>query len=255
MSVGNQMFNWSKACHWRDLSQFYQTQLGGAVLQTEVETINFLLKSICFEKICLISPLLLNLTTSAPILFLTPSFATPAANADALIQNFFSLPLVPDSQELIICHHVADFCKNQKQLKVWLNEVYQALKPGGQVIVSYFNWKYLWRLLLPIQSKHAVPSFHPHYPLTQERLYREIGFKLLSHQNFFFRPPLQHHKKLDKLNWVENMGKLVLDELGMVNLDLIQKKTLTLSLDLPALIAEKNKILPISAPMRVEDGK
>lgn len=247
------MFNWSKACHWHDLSQFYQTRLGSAVLQAEMESMNFLLNSICFEIICLISPVSLKLVSAAPQLFL--SLAPAAERSDVLIENFFSLPLVPGSQELIICHHVADFCKNQKQLKLWLSEIHQALKPGGHVIISYFNWKYLWRLLLPIQAKHAVPRFHAHYPLTQERLYRDIGFKLLSHQNFFFRPPLQQLKNMDKLNWFENMGKLVLDELGMVNLDLVQKKTLALSLDLPALVVKENKIVPIGAPMRVENGK
>ena len=108
--------------------------------------------------------------------------------------EIIDLPFLPESIDAVVMLHILEFTKNPK---VILREVYDALIPGGYVIILGFNPHSLWGIT-KFFKRIKTDIWHGNW-LNSRRLRRwlfDMGFDLENHQTFYFHPPCENAKKI-----------------------------------------------------------
>lgn len=117
-----------------------------------------------------------------------------------------AIPIRTDSIDLVLLPHTLDLSDDPHTV---LREVDRVLVPEGHVVLLGFNpWSAWglsyyclrrWRRELPqlkLQSAHRTVDW-----------LRLLGFDILHCQPFYFRPLLGHEGMMDKLAWMETLGR------------------------------------------------
>lgn len=122
------------------------------------------------------------------------------------------LPLIPHSVDAIVLIHVLEFIPKPQIL---LREVYQALAPGGQLIIVNLNPWSLWGLKHGLGHDHDLPWSGHFWSMWQIKHWlHSIGFRIVTADTFCFRPPLKKAKWWRRLLWMEAFGSFCFPMLG-----------------------------------------
>ncbi|MEE9160741.1 MAG: methyltransferase domain-containing protein [Gammaproteobacteria bacterium] len=142
--------------------------------------------------------------------------------------NCNNLPVAPDSIDVVVLPHVLEFEANPHQV---LRESERVLIGEGHVVILGFNpWSLwgLWRLLLAWREK---PPWQGHYiGLTRIKDWLKLlDFEVIKLERFYFRPPLRSLKLLNKLEFMEQLGRYCWSWFGGVYLLVAKKRVVPLT--------------------------
>jgi len=139
-----------------------------------------------------------------------------------------ALPFSADSLDVVILNHSLEFSRDPHQV---LREVDRVLIPEGHVVVLGFNpnslWM-IWRLLLGWKSKPPwCGSFIR--PARLRDWLQLLGFDIIDSHFYFFRPPLSNEKALNRLRFVERMGRFGWMSFGGAYMIVARKRVATMT--------------------------
>ncbi len=135
------------------------------------------------------------------------------------------LPLIPESVDVILMVHVLEFVANPAVL---LREVYQALAPGGQLVIISLNPWSLWGLKHAFTQDHELPWNGHYWTAWQVKHWmRELGLRVVMSDTFCFRPPMRSLRWWQRLLWLEALGPFCFPACGGFNILAAQKRKRT----------------------------
>jgi SAM-dependent methyltransferase len=124
-----------------------------------------------------------------------------------------TMPIAGASVDVVLLHHTLEFAGDPHRV---LREVDRVLIPEGHVVICGFNpwslwlpWRWLlrWRKQPPWCGR----------ALRRARL-RDwlalLGFDIVYTSNYFFRPPLRHQGVMNRLGFLEKLGRRLWPALG-----------------------------------------
>ena len=146
----------------------------------------------------------------------------------ALLGTEDSLPLRSDSVDVVLVPHVLEFSENPHGL---LREVERVLIGDGHLVLVGFNpWSLfgLWRSCLAWREQ---PPWCGHfYGLARIKDWLSLlDFEIVSVEKFFYRPPLKKIKFLQKLSFLEKLGKYCWPFFGAAYLIVAKKRVIPLT--------------------------
>jgi SAM-dependent methyltransferase len=192
-----------------DLTPWFDTPLGQALLQEEQEAIDDSLQGLFgFYLMQLGISGKLDLTSSSLI---SHHFVLhPRCEADSkagALSDFNHLPLASEFIDAVVMHHTLDYSQSPHHL---LREVVRTIIPRGHIVIVGFNPYSLWGIWARLAR---IFSPLPRWRFQYLRLGRLIDWlKLLDMEPIaiykgFFRPPLAQEKAIKHLHWLERWGK------------------------------------------------
>lgn len=139
-----------------------------------------------------------------------------------------TLPISNDSLDVMVLPHVLEFSDHPHQI---LREVDRALVPEGHVVIMGFNpyslWL-LWRVTLRWWGRVPWSGRFFGVPRVKDWL-ALLGFDVVSTRYYFFRPPMHHHRIMDKLTILETVGRRLWPILGGGYVLVAKKRVQTLT--------------------------
>ncbi len=138
------------------------------------------------------------------------------------------LALAPDSLDVVVMPHVLEFASNPHKL---LREVERVLIGEGHLIILGINpWSLwgLWRLFL---AWREIPPWNGHfYSLARIKDWLSLlDLEILRTERFFFRPPLRKTRIMQKLRFLENLGKYCWPYFGGAYIIVAKKRVIPLT--------------------------
>ncbi len=116
------------------------------------------------------------------------------------------LPICSDSVDVVILPHTLEFVSDPYEV---LREVDRVLIPEGHVIILGFNPWSIWGLVRLLRSYRARIPWTGQFrggKRIREWL-RLLGFDTLRDQTYFYRPPLSHEGIMQRLEFMERLGR------------------------------------------------
>jgi SAM-dependent methyltransferase len=132
-----------------------------------------------------------------------------------VIGDFKGLPIQSSTLDLVVVSHVLEMLKNGQHLH-FLEDVYRTLIPEGNLIIigfnpfSYAGLAHLFKLDSKNIRKHV--DFVPIFRL--KKWLAETGFTFVDYKTFFFRLPIANKNTLEKLEFMESMGQVLVPYTG-----------------------------------------
>ena len=211
----------------RQMDLWYRTPLGICLLEAERTMLATYWKS-CFGKHVLQigGPGEFLLSPSNPpfyFLRLTPE-RMPIFKGISVRGQLDELPFLPESLTLILLPHLLEFATDPQKI---LAQSYQALAPGGRLIIFGFNPWSLWGLF-KIGSYSKTLPWRGHFrslPQLKKWLIQQ-DFLVVQSRALFFRPPCTQRETLARLAPMETLGAWLWRKYGGVNF-LMAKKQMT----------------------------
>jgi SAM-dependent methyltransferase len=197
------------------LQEWYQSPLGQALLHAEKIGLDQVLPLIFgYYLLQMNGPSNPDFLNSCLIhTHITASPNIPNNPSDNFINcNFNELPFLPNSLDAVIIFHLLEFSDNPKTI---LNEVYNALIPGGTLIVFGFNPRSLWGLARKLNKNKSAPwnaKFISTWHL--RRLLGDTGFNVGDYKTFYFRPPINNSNWAQRWLFLETLGQIFLPYCG-----------------------------------------
>lgn len=116
------------------------------------------------------------------------------------------LPFQSDSLDVVVLSHILEF---SQQPHAVLREVERSLIPEGHVVILGFNPLSLWGLArLLVGWKGRVPWCGHFMTLTRLKDWLALlGFDVVRQQRYGYRPPWQHPRLLQRLGFMETLGR------------------------------------------------
>lgn len=227
----------------RQMDLWYRTPLGICLLETERTMLAPYWKS-CFGQYVLQigGPgefLLPPLNPPFYFLRLTPE-RMPIFKGMSVRGSLDELPFLPESLEIILLPHVLEFVADPQKI---LAQSYQALMPGGRLLIFGFNPCSLWGLFKAGSHLNGFPWCGNFRSLSQLKKWLvEQNFLIEQARTLFFRPPCQQRKNLKRLALFETLGTVLWKKCGGVNVLIAKKQVIPLTL-----IQEAIRHAPLSA--------
>lgn len=150
-------------------------------------------------------------------------------NQGVSCQAYFNqLPIKSDSLDIVILPHVLEFSSESHQV---LREVERVLIAEGHVVILGFNpwsiWN-IWRLFL-FWTKQA--PWNAQF-LAASRVMdwlALLGFDVVQRQGYFYKPPIQNGKILNKMNLLDKLGQRFWPKFGAGYVLVARKRVQTLT--------------------------
>lgn len=215
-----------------NLSEWYISYLGKILLTMEKARISRILPNLFGYHILQIGfPAGMSLLGSSrinhKIISCQPGLLNPEKNPDLLCCNS-ALPVQSESVDVVLLPHILEFEKNPHQI---LREAERALIGEGHLIVTGFNpasvWG-LWRLLLAWRD---LPPWNGKYiSLTRLRDWLTLlDFEIVKIEKFFFRPPFKNAKMMQRIKFLEPLGKYCWPYFGSIYLLVAKKRVMSMT--------------------------
>ena len=137
-----------------------------------------------------------------------------------VVTDFAQLPLLPNSTDAAIVVHVLEALAEPK---LCLQQIHQALKPNGLLIVFGFNRWHCWRLLgleQPIANANYLSAG------LVRRWLRMLDLTVVSTKTLGFRPSFLSASVAKRLVFFEAVGQLSLNGMGAVYMIVARKNVL-----------------------------
>lgn len=147
---------------------------------------------------------------------------------DRLYCELDALPIVTDSVDVVVLPHSLEFHSNPHEL---LREVDRILIPEGHVVVLGFNPWSLWmlaRLMLKWRG-HAPWAGRFLSPNRLKDWLSLLGFEIVYSRSYFYRPPIPEPAVLNKLKFIERMGRVCWPPFGGGYVMVARKRVYTLT--------------------------
>jgi SAM-dependent methyltransferase len=149
-------------------------------------------------------------------------FLNTQAKSGSIQVTLDELPLLPESVDVIVIVHALEF--TPKPL-VLLQEAYQALAPGGQLVIVSLNPWSLWGLKHGLTLDHELPwSGHFWTAWQVKHWLRGLRLRMVTHDTYCFRPPLHSLRWWQRLLWLEAFGSFCFPALGGFYIIVAQKR-------------------------------
>jgi len=137
--------------------------------------------------------------------------------------DFKQLPLLPNSVDMVVLVHALEFISDPEQL---LAELYQALVPGGKLILVNFNPWSAWGLKARWKGKKDMPWQAKLYSLQRiKRWLRALNYRILMRKTSGFYPLNLSQEKRKKLLFLEPLGQLLFPGCGNVYVVVAEKSS------------------------------
>ncbi|MFT3741831.1 MAG: methyltransferase domain-containing protein [Gammaproteobacteria bacterium] len=208
----------------RQMNGWYQETLGAELLSAERQQLDLCLPQFYGRHLLQVGgPGGSFLFEQSPIwhsIRLSPEF--DATFRGPVVQGSFEQwPFLPGCFNVILMPHVLEIALNPIQV---LQQAYQALAPGGHLLILGFNPLSLWGLKQKILPSNQAPwSQHFYTCHTVCGWLKKQEFLIKQETSLFFRPPLKNKYGLDKLFILEPIGKLLGEGLGGVYFIIAEK--------------------------------
>jgi SAM-dependent methyltransferase len=140
----------------------------------------------------------------------------------------WALPIQTDSIDVVVLPHTLDFALYPHEV---LREVERVLIPEGHVVITGFNplsiWQ-IWRWLLRWRNQ---PPWCGHFYTTMRLRdwLKLLGFDVTHKQHFFHRPPLKNRSFMQRLSFLEKMGRVLWPVTGAGYVLVARKRVETLT--------------------------
>ena len=214
------------------LRQWFTEPLGAGLLEMEQGHISLILSNLFGYHIvqlgCLNEAgLLENSRISHKVVMQLADDGDNACRA-GLISAGDSLALAADSIDVLVVPHVLEFTVNPHKL---LREVERVLIGEGHLVLAGFNPWSLWGMWRLFQAWRDIPPWNGHF----YRLFRIrdwlslLDFEILQVQRFYFRPPFRKEKLMNRLSFLEKLGKFCWPVFGGVYLIVAKKRVVPLT--------------------------
>lgn len=226
--------------HW--LTRF----LGARVLETEHAALSRIYSEFSGKHAVLMG--VPNQDVLLTGLILHPVMISPLINKHKHIQaiesDFYNLPIIPGSIDLVILPHTLDFIENPHKL---LQEACKIVKPEGDIIILGFNPFSLWGLMKKLAKHKNIPWNANFLPVNQIIEWLKLAdFEIIRKELLFFRPPLTKEKLFKKFQFLEWVGQKCFKPLGGIYLLRAKAKVIPLT---PIKLLWKQKLSPLSASL------
>jgi SAM-dependent methyltransferase len=216
----------------QDLRQWFGLHLGQLLLADEQSRIANILPKLFGYHVLQIDylgqqDLLASSCISHKILLLFDS-ENISGNGCSLLGDEQSLAIASDSMDVVVLPHVLEFVPNPHKL---LRELERILIGEGHLVLTAFNpWSLLgiWRLILLWREK---PPWSGHF-YTHARLkdwLSLLDFEIVESHRFFFRPPIQKKTVMQRLSFLEKLGKYCWPVFGGVYVIVAKKRVVPLT--------------------------
>jgi SAM-dependent methyltransferase len=187
--------------HFCYLSAWLKKEPGALLVDMERAQLEKLLGPIAGNYLIQIGGLP-KLVANSPIRF--KWFFNTQAKSGSIQVALDELPLQPESVDVIVMVHVLEFIAKPPVL---LREAYQALAPGGQLIIVNLNPWSLWGLKHALTQDQDVPWNGHFWSLGRVKHWlRDLGMRIVMADTFCFRPPLQSIRWWKRLLWMEALA-------------------------------------------------
>lgn len=138
------------------------------------------------------------------------------------------LPIESDSTDVLLLPHVLEFSQRPHAV---LRETERVLIPEGHLVMLVFNprslWL-LWRWMFGWRGK--IPWCARFLTTYRIRDWLELlGFDVVQIEGYFYRPPVQSRKLMQKLSVMERVGRKLWPMLGAGNLIVARKRVVTMT--------------------------
>lgn len=149
-------------------------------------------------------------------------------NRADLIADGDALPLVADGIDVVLAPHVLEFTANPHKL---LREIERVIIGDGHLILIGFNPWSLFGLWQGCLAWRKVPPRCGHfYGLAKVRDWLSLlDFEIVRSEKFFYRPPLKNSRFLQKLSFMETLGRHCWSYFASAYLVVAQKRVIPLS--------------------------
>jgi len=139
-----------------------------------------------------------------------------------------SLPIASDGMDVVVLPHVLEFETNPHQV---LRETERVLIGDGHVVILGFNPWSLWGLWRLILAWREEPPWSGHYlGLTRLKDWLTLlDLEIIKTECFYFRPPLQNVKVMQKLKFMEQLGRYCWPYFGGVYMLVAKKRVIPLT--------------------------
>ena len=138
------------------------------------------------------------------------------------------LPIASDSMDVVVLSHVLEFVDNPHKL---LREVERTLIGEGHLVIIGFNPWSLWGLWRALLFWRERPPWNGHfYGMARIKDWLTLlDLEFLESERFFYRPPIKNSRWLQKLVFVESIGKHCWPFFGGVYVILAKKRVVPLT--------------------------
>ena len=170
-----------------------------------------------------------------------------AHSETGLLADNAALPFASESVDVVVMPHSLEFHPNPHAI---LREVDRILIPEGHVVILNFNPLSLWGLTrLLLGWRKQMPWRGQYYRRARLRDWLSLlGFDYVYGRQIFFRPPIQHEKTMQKLEFMESFGQRIMPLFAGVTIMLARKRTSTLTPIGPRWRKEKISHNPMAEP-------
>lgn len=146
----------------------------------------------------------------------------------SLVADPGAVPIGSGCIDVVVLPHVVEFEPHPHQV---LREVERMLIPEGHVVILGFNPFGLWGLRRFLSGWcDEVPWCGRFYSLTRIKDWLALlGFDTVLSRYYFFRPPLQNDRIMERLGFLERMGRRGWPVLGGAYLLVAKKRVTTLT--------------------------
>ncbi|MFO8024670.1 class I SAM-dependent methyltransferase [Thiohalophilus sp.] len=139
-----------------------------------------------------------------------------------------ALPFTPDSLDVVVLSHVLEFSNDPHTV---LREVGRSLIPQGHMAILGFNPLSLWGLASLLRGGKGQLPWCGHF-MTLTRLkdwLALLGFDVVQQRRYFYRPPWQRSRLMQRLAFLERVGSRLWPFLGGGYLLVARKRVVTLT--------------------------
>jgi SAM-dependent methyltransferase len=225
--------------HW--LTQF----LGKCVLEAEQKTLTRIYAEYYGKYAVLIGvPHQYSLLTSNVMsnhVMISP-LINKHAHIESIESDFYELPIVPGSIDLVVLPHTLEFVDNPHRL---LLEACKIVKPEGDIIILGFNPFSFWGLKKYLTKNKNNPWNGNSIRMNQVIQWLKLAdFQIIQEQFSFFRPPISQEKFFRKLQFFEWLGRKFFMPFGGIYILTAKAKITPLT---PIKLLWKQKLSPLSA--------
>ena len=149
------------------------------------------------------------------------------SKADFLCNNS-ALPVMSESMDVVLLPHILEFEVNPHQI---LRESERVLIGEGHLVIIGFNPVSLWGLWRLFLAWRDQPPWNGKYiSLTRLKDWLTLlDFEIMKTEKFFFRPPLNNTRLMQRLNFMEQLGQYCWSLFGGVYLLVAKKRVISMT--------------------------
>jgi len=212
-------------------NEWFMGPIGSYLLELETKQLNAFINTLYGTfLLCLGEAPFIQTISQSPIphkVWIHPT-ASNRQDCSPISSRQDKLPIGSDEIHLVYLAHCLEFVNNPHEV---LRESFRVLLPEAHVVISGFNPWGLWGIW------RLFARFRKRWPWTGKFISSTrlndwlalLGFDVVSVHYYFFKPPLGFSAVMDRLKWLEPVGRFLWPIFGGSYMILAKKRVLTLT--------------------------